>query len=407
MAHNEQWTFCNRPSGGDLGFFEVARVVDSPSLSLGQMCQYANKWAKYKPVRYPYEAHDTGWWQTGGTCGMAVTNFENLSDIVAAFRGGNLLPWDYLKPRGPLSSEPLRLLDYEGYFKLAIMPAPTLLADTISEVVNNETTTDFTQPNFDLTYEAYNLHLSDFWLSDGMQDISLDDFYFGVLLVNVEEPTKFCVGTSQQTIGSYAGPGGRYQVQFYGAESVLRQKAFTQCRAYAFLSSERLTGPYNQSTQGDISGVFVSACGQGIKYPYLHRFGKYDFEVEDNTIWRTSDPYVRGSVFLMLAEEPYMDLTVHNVRAEVCSQEDIDLYNNNTITAAQLLDRSLNGVYIGTLNLIEDSEGSEAEFSVNIYIPEATPDEEGLDPAKQYRIVVTTDESAEPVIISTTRIRIQ
>ncbi|WP_297643631.1 hypothetical protein [uncultured Bacteroides sp.] len=68
-----------------------------------------NKWAKYKPVKYPGLAPSANYWKAAdGFCGFKVPRVDgtNIGALETA-------TWEYSAPTG--DDEPFRLLDFEGY----------------------------------------------------------------------------------------------------------------------------------------------------------------------------------------------------------------------------------------------------------------------------------------------------
>ena len=83
---------------------------------VGTLCQAAgNKWSKYKPVRFGNPLNVTDWWRdASGYCGLDIKQYTTMALMYTALRGG-VAQWDYLKPRGLVSMEYFRLLDFVGY----------------------------------------------------------------------------------------------------------------------------------------------------------------------------------------------------------------------------------------------------------------------------------------------------
>jgi hypothetical protein len=99
---------------------------------VGTLCQNAgNKWSKYKPVRFGNPLNVTDWWRdASGYCGLDVKQYTTMALMYTALRGG-VAQWDYLKPRGLVSAEYFRLLDFVGYDVDATPPySITALKDT-------------------------------------------------------------------------------------------------------------------------------------------------------------------------------------------------------------------------------------------------------------------------------------
>src|SRR5574344_2027594 len=92
----------------------VSQTIGVASRDVGTLCSSSliNKWSKYKPVIYPVVSTTgiTDWWKAAdGNCGLSITEYSNINDLVAAITNG--VVWEYNKPTGGISS-PYRLGDF-------------------------------------------------------------------------------------------------------------------------------------------------------------------------------------------------------------------------------------------------------------------------------------------------------
>jgi hypothetical protein len=176
---------------------DLASVLGIPGTDLAASCKSSaiNKWAKYKPVRYPNVDTTAGWdrsnnrWGSGAIWWKANDGLCGFSTVVASEFGDptnsnsfayklihGQLGWTYNKPNGG-SSAPYRLTDFACYYHDAIPPYGEIGATTIYIQQNGDAQIDWDVPYVD---SYYNLKLTD--IQPGGN--SLSDFYLGIILYN-------------------------------------------------------------------------------------------------------------------------------------------------------------------------------------------------------------------------------
>ena len=200
---------------------DLASVLGISGTSLADACRSSaiNKWAKYKPVRYPNINTVPGWdsannrWGSGaiwwkatdGLCGFSTdvgTEFGTPTDSQAKPWSYKLihgeLGWTYNKPTGG-SSAPYRLTDFACYYHDAIAPYGDIGATTIYIDQNGDARIDWEVVDVD---SYYNLKLTD--IQPGGN--SLSDLYLGVILYSgstwnvYTSSTKFGAGQSLSVV---------------------------------------------------------------------------------------------------------------------------------------------------------------------------------------------------------------
>ena len=154
-----------------------------------------NKWAKFKPVRWPnvntadgwdYTNHKWGlgaiWWKADGLCGMATTvatefGSPTTSGSFSYKLINGQLGWTYQRPSGG-SSQPYRLIDFAQYYGEAIAPYGEIGATTIHIMNNGQAQIDWDL----IDVESRNLSLSDIKVSINGTTYDLTDFYLGIII---------------------------------------------------------------------------------------------------------------------------------------------------------------------------------------------------------------------------------
>lgn len=176
---------------------DIAAVLGIPGHDWETNCKSTaiNKWAKYKPVRYPNIDTIAGWdrtnnrWGSGaiwwkandGLCGFSTdvaSEFgdpTNSSSFAYKLIHGQL-GWTYNHPNGG-SSAPYRSTDFACYYHDAIPPYGEIGATTIYIQQNGDAQIDWDVPYVD---GYYNLKLTDIQPGEN----SLSDFYLGIILYN-------------------------------------------------------------------------------------------------------------------------------------------------------------------------------------------------------------------------------
>lgn len=191
---------------------DIAAVLIIPGHDWETNCKSTaiNKWAKYKPVRYPNIDTIAGWdrtnsrWGSGalwwkandGLCGFSTdvaSEFgdpTNSSSFAYKLIHGQL-GWTYNHPNGG-SSAPYRSTDFACYYHDAIPPYGEIGATTIYIQQNGDAQIDWDVPYVD---SYYNLKLTD--IQPGGN--SLSNFYLGIILYN---GSTWSVYTSDNQFGA-------------------------------------------------------------------------------------------------------------------------------------------------------------------------------------------------------------
>ena len=194
MAYNPSDQSISDP----VSIYDVQKCLGISQGDLGTLITNAaniNKWAKFKPVRWPnintvggWDAanHKWGsgatWWKADGLCGFATTvatEFgEPTSSVSFAYKLINgQLGWTYQKPTGG-ASQPFRLIDFAQYYHQAISPYGEI-GNTVIYIDNNGNA----QIDWDVVpVESRNLALSDINISINGSTYPLTDFYLGLIL---------------------------------------------------------------------------------------------------------------------------------------------------------------------------------------------------------------------------------
>ncbi len=175
--------------------YDIRSAVSHSSGDLGTLIMNGsiNKWAKYKPVRYPVIDTVSGqwdynnnrwltsatWWKAGGNCGFLIEQFTEFGASMTTpgtfmYKLMNQqLGWTYQRPQGG-AQQPFRFQDFAQYNRNAIAPYGEIGATKIYVQPNG-----YAQIDWEITYvDDDNLKLTDFSISSH----PLSDFYLGILL---------------------------------------------------------------------------------------------------------------------------------------------------------------------------------------------------------------------------------
>ena len=396
---------------------DIAAVLVRSTLDLGQLCgdvqwddnanawvrvNAINKFAKYKPVRKENMLDQAGnWWMADdGQCGLAINVYEELVDIAAKARTQHSdLLWAYNPPRGAAVTsganihgfEPYRLLDFNNYISNAEFPMPELFPDAEVTIVSHNATqgTAFHVPTVAQAIAQYSLGYNDV-KPTGTTDDALGEYYFGAILVNIDEPTKWCGVTSTTKLKNESTQGWNGWT-IYGLDSCTSAaQAYSQFRAIPMFSSVVIDQAYNQGTQTTLNGNFISADSIVGEMIYVHISGKYDLAISQSCIWRSSDPFVRGPLTIEVTTGPVQNVTLTNVQVNVVEK------NDHTVV--------INGQNFGTVQLAIGTSEERASGAVTVEIYASV--EDGFDPTKEYVLELECDQLVPPAIYTTTSINI-
>lgn len=359
-----------------------------------------NKFAKYKPVRKENMLDNRDdWWRAGdGNCGLSINHYEQLSDLVAKVRARHSdLLWEHLPPRGaavatgpdPHGFEPYRLLDFNNYIHNAEFPMPYLFTDAEVTIVDHDATysTAFAIPTVAQAIAQYSLGFSDI-RPTGTTGDALGEYYFGAVLVNEDEPSKWCVVTSENKLKNESTQGWNGWTIYGLDDCTSAAQAYSQFRAIPFFSSIPIEDAFNQDYEDDITGDFVTADNNTGEMIYVHINGKYDLAISQSCIW--SDPFVRGTLTIEVTTGPVQNVTLTNVQVNVVEK------NDHTVV--------INGQNFGTVQLAIGASEERASKAVTVEIYASV--EEGFDPTKEYVLELTCDQLVPPAIYTTTSINI-
>lgn len=114
------------PINGPADFQNISNILGVPvTYDEMALCTHVNinKWARYKPVRYPNVVErltDVQFQAARG--GLNFIEFNTAADLITHYRNNPTYTFEYLKPRGSSVSpvEPYRIHDFMGYSSDAI-----------------------------------------------------------------------------------------------------------------------------------------------------------------------------------------------------------------------------------------------------------------------------------------------
>lgn len=184
----------------------VKECLSESTYNLGRLCTSSkiNKWAKYKPVVWEAISRDNlpkqYPWHVGndGLCGFSNIIPLDITQLINEYnKDGGKSIWAYIKPKGG-SSEPFRLLDFNGYYHNAIPFVYSTYPkgySTSYSVASGSVTATFTM---DMNDNADSLSISDF--SYGSYS-SLKDAKFTVIALEGSSPTTSAITGSKISVG--------------------------------------------------------------------------------------------------------------------------------------------------------------------------------------------------------------
>ena len=217
MAYNSADQSISDP----VSIYDVQKCLGISQGDLGTLITNAaniNKWAKFKPVRWPnintvggWDAanHKWGsgatWWKADGLCGFATTvatefGSPTTSGSFAYKLVNGQLGWTYQKPTGG-ATQPFRLIDFAQYYHQAIQPYGEI-GNTIIHIQNNQAQIDWDL----IDVESRNLSLADIQVSVGGTTHPLTDFHLGIIMW---KNNTYKIFTSANTFG-----GGSLSITF-------------------------------------------------------------------------------------------------------------------------------------------------------------------------------------------------
>lgn len=238
---------------------DISKAVGYASGDLGTLITKGiiNPFAKYKAViraiintSDQLNAAKTGWLDTAtwwkaddGKCGFKIQEFTELGNLDSTPNGlfynlsrGNL-SWDYIRPAGPVNSQPFRYYDFIGYWPDAPVPVGEIGSSDIWLDLDYNGTIDYDTA----AQDSRALGLADFSLGGTVIN---GNFYLGILLY---KGNTFNFVTSESVIR----PNSAISIPFQGNQSL-----GGEWNVVPFLSNRRYT-----LGQGAQPGVYASCFG--------------------------------------------------------------------------------------------------------------------------------------------------
>ena len=179
-----------------VGVEDVAKCLGVGSYDVGYLCSNGhgkiNMWSKYKPVRWVNQIGinmtNPDWWKAqDGTCGIDFTDAKASTylNIPSMFTEDKKNGWVYNPPTGGVYA--YRLLDFENYLHTAVPPIANFNVDP--KVVEGGTLYayyDYNDREEDRTGPSSLLFddIKGDAASGSTGDISLADYYFGIVVVD-------------------------------------------------------------------------------------------------------------------------------------------------------------------------------------------------------------------------------
>lgn len=279
-----------------IGMGDIAQAVGYASGDLGTLIRYGviNKWAKFKPVkRAPTDFNsqlDTGdpltanewksnadWWRgDDGHCGLSIEEATALGSFNSGFiyklRSGQL-PWNYVRPQGPILVQTYRKFDFFRYYGNARTPVGDIGATDIWLDYNYAGQIDFdtNEPN------AYELSLDDIRLNGQ----AMTNYYLGIVLWK-SNGTYYVLTSANKFVS-----GGSISIPFSGAQSLVgtwQMVPFISSRQYSMGGSAA-------------DGIYASLFGLGNTEIILHAPGTI-VDLTVLAVWNTEGTAIDYQIFI-------------------------------------------------------------------------------------------------------------
>lgn len=281
-----------------VNIYDIQRCFGSSSPDLGTLITNVNinKWAKYKPVRYPNVNTVSQWdftnrvWQTDllapwwkandGLCGMATTVATEFGDPTSstsfAYKLINgQLGWTYQRPTGG-STQPYRATDFAHYYGDAIQPYGEIGSTRIYIQNNGQAQIDWDL----MDVEPRNLSLSDIQVTINGTTYSLTDFYLGIILW---KNNTYMMFTSSNRFGG-------------GSLSIVFDASGTQMPGDWNLMPFFTLNQTNAQGTFDANGGFISMADTTPTTVTLTRDGSNKFEVPEGE-WNQAGSRVNFTIY--------------------------------------------------------------------------------------------------------------
>lgn len=343
-------------SGGQLigvGVHEVSRVIGRASLVVNELCSardYINRWAKYKPVRWPHlntlpqwdsvsrrwiesggDISQNGkWWQgvlstgveyisgTGNqsgyvlstSCGITVRGFwGELRYLVDKWDSDGWQHfWEYSCPRGDavVPAEPFRLTDFALYDHDADKPlrnftAPSEIIKYTYGASSGQTSQTEIAGNAEISWPAggtdYQLTLDDLNVKVGAaQNDTLKTYYFGVVVTKVRENDGTPITGGNRTFGIISAEKAWNQTQGQSdatPQDVRRTRDFTEAILSGGYGTYRLYPVLSKTSYPGTAAMKYGYSAGGTDYPV------YPLPIHPiDCVYRVQDTYVKTSITL-------------------------------------------------------------------------------------------------------------
>lgn len=313
------WNNTTKMMTGPVSLADISQAVGYASGDLGTLLRNGviNKWAKFKPVRRAPVGYndqlDTGnpltatewkstadWWRgDDGHCGLSIEEATALGSFNSGFiyklRSGQL-PWNYVRPQGPILVQTYRDFDFFRYKGNAQPPVGAIGATDIWLDNNYAGQIDFDTN----TPDAYELSLGDIKLNN--QDMT--NYYLGIVLWKnngtyyvITSPTKFVAG-------------GSISIPFSGAQSLVgtwQMVPFISSQQYSIGSSAA-------------AGIYASLFGMGNTEIILHAPGT----IVDLTVfaeWNAANNAISYELYITNHSAGTQNLTGVGIQLRTTSSE--------------------------------------------------------------------------------------
>lgn len=188
----------------NISIIDVRNALNYPSTDLGTLCSvgspYVNRWAKYKPIAYPFTfTRPSDWWRDPtGACGLKIPVYTNVTTLFTDVDNGVDL-WKYQPPTGG-ANEPFRLGDFAGHNSDALSP---VFVSPLPETWYADTNPTFAV-SFGLVQDPGDGSGDSLLLSDiSTPDYPLQNYYPG-LAIKASNSTAVRIITSNLTLGQNA-----------------------------------------------------------------------------------------------------------------------------------------------------------------------------------------------------------
>lgn len=304
---------------GPIGMGDIAQAVGYASGDLGTLIRNGviNKWAKFKPVvrgQVDFDSQlNTGnpltatewkstadWWRgNDGHCGLSIEESTDLGSFNTGFLyklRTAALPWNYVRPSGPIMVQTFRKYDFFRYKGDAAAPVGAIAATDIWLDSNYAGQFDFDTNSPD----GYELSLGDILLNNA----AMTNYYLGVMLWK-SNGTYYLLTSSSKFVA-----GGSISIPFTGAQSLVgtwQMVPFISSRQYSIGSSAA-------------AGIYASLFGMGNTEIILHAPGT----IVDLTVfaeWNAANNAISYGLYITNHSAGTQNLTGVGIQLRTTSSE--------------------------------------------------------------------------------------